>query len=99
MKDEETVAYLKKAKKIINGVAVTPSLRKEIETLKKDFTSFNSLKDMESEALTNTKYTMQERLYIYYSLIVYFFSEEEATDALIEVISSKYVAIELAKQV
>lgn len=95
MKDEGTVACLETAKEIINGVVVTPSLRKEITDLKKEFTSFNSLKDMETAALTNAKYSIKKRLYIYYSLVAYFFSEQEATDALIKAINSKYVYLEL----
>lgn len=95
MKDAGTVAYLETAKEIINGVLVTPSLRKEIADLKKEFTSFSSLKDIETAALINAKYGIKERLYIYYSLVAYFFSEQEATDALIEVINSKYVYLEL----
>lgn len=95
MKDEGTVAYLETAKEIINGVVVTPSLRKEIADLKKEFTSFNSLKDMETTALTNAKYSIKERLYMYYSLVAYFLNEREAIDALIETISSnccKYIS-------
>lgn len=95
MKDKGTVAYLETAKEIINGVVVTPSLRKEIADLKKEFTSLNSLKEMETAVLTNAKYSIKERLYIYYSLVAYFFSEREATDALIEAINSKYIYLEL----
>lgn len=95
MKNEDNLASIETAKTIINGVAVTPSLRKEITDLKKEFTSFNSLKDMETAALTNAKYSIKERLYIYYSLVAYFFSEQETTDALIEVINSRYVYFEL----
>ena len=36
MNNEGTVACLETAKEIINGVAVTPSLRKEITDLKKN---------------------------------------------------------------
>lgn len=74
---------------IVNKIVMTDRVKQEIDRYRKEFTSFHSLKSIETEILNNGTFSMPERMRIFFEVAAYLFGIEQAEHAL-EMIVSLY---------
>lgn len=73
---------------IVNKIVMTDRVRQEIEKYRKEFTSFHSLKSIETEILNNGAFSMPERMRIFFEVAAYLFGVEQAEQTLETIVSS-----------
>lgn len=73
---------------IVNKIVMTDRVRQEIDRYRKEFTSFHSLKSIETEILNNGVFSMPERMRIFFEVAAYLFGVEQAEHTLETIVSS-----------
>ena len=72
---------------IVNKIVMTDRVRQEIDRYRKEFTSFHSLKSIETEILNNGAFSMPERMRIFFEVAAYLFGVEQAEHTLETIVS------------
>lgn len=73
------------AYEIINKTPLTDKMREQVKHYRKNWTAFSRIKDIETEIMFNTDFSYEENVRIFFEVVAYLFSIEQAERAVEEI--------------
>ncbi len=77
------------AYEIINGTPLTDKMREQVKHYRNNWTSYSRIKDIETEIMFNTNFSYEENVRIFFEVVAYLFSIEQAELAVYEIVKNE----------
>ncbi len=72
------------AYEIINGTPLTDKMREQIKHYRNNWTAFSRIKAVETEIMFNTDFNYEENVRIFFEVVAYLFSIEQAVYEIVK---------------
>lgn len=77
------------AYEIINKTPLTDKMREQVKHYRNNWTSFSRIKEIETEIMFNSSFSYEENVRIFFEVVAYLFSIEQAEQAVYEIVKNE----------